>query len=373
MTLQDLVHAFNALSRSAKTPSGLVDNHWHFSIRHIPWTPSGDILQVVNPASRFIVCEGPSHILSRETTAERAEIVLPMLLKSFTEPQKSTLEQGTPVFGPWSWGTDDVELAKALEKRLKSAGVRKELRVIRVGDEASSKIAQEVWDSVLEKLVESSGSQCGNCKSAAADDVKLLRCSGCNEIEYCSKACQKSDWKVHKALCKIDPINYWTVITPRSFDAKALAADVGLKLGSGGLVYPIRRLVATGKDSPENFRKLLGWNGKDEIKATHQRVRREVLLRPPRGSPSWKLAQGLQLDENCPEWTPRPASAAEEKEIQEIRDMQELIKRHMGSRSISTIDVKDMQEVLVKNFASELSVKMQTYHEAVNAMDQGRY
>lgn len=40
---------------------------------------------------------------------------------------------------PWSWGTDDEALAKALEERLKFAEVRKELCVVKVGDEESIK------------------------------------------------------------------------------------------------------------------------------------------------------------------------------------------------------------------------------------------
>merc|ERR1719150_557862 len=28
-------------------------------------------------------------------------------------------------------------------------------------------------------------------------------CSGCLMISYCSKKCQKADWKSHKALCKV--------------------------------------------------------------------------------------------------------------------------------------------------------------------------
>ncbi|KAJ7660558.1 hypothetical protein B0H17DRAFT_1095046 [Mycena rosella] len=34
------------------------------------------------------------------------------------------------------------------------------------------------------------------------DDVRLSRCSGCLRISYCSPACQKLDWELHKPLCK---------------------------------------------------------------------------------------------------------------------------------------------------------------------------
>lgn len=39
---------------------------------------------------------------------------------------------------------------------------------------------------------------CRVCKEA----VKTWRCSGCNLVNYCSKECQKKDWKTHKAICK---------------------------------------------------------------------------------------------------------------------------------------------------------------------------
>ncbi|EKD20833.1 uncharacterized protein L3040_000938 [Drepanopeziza brunnea f. sp. 'multigermtubi'] len=367
-SLEDLVRAFNALPRSPKTPSGLVDNHWYFAIRRVPLEPPGDLLHVVNPGSRYNSTEGPTQILSYKSLAERADIVLPMLLRVFMYSMSNPHQAQT--FAPWSWGTDDVDLAKALEQRLKLAGVCKELCVIKVGDEASSKIEQEIWDRLLDELIKKSGPQCDRCNSPPTNSTKLLRCGGCRQTTYCSKTCQKADWKDHKAYCQTSAIDYWKVIAPNAHDAIELAAEIGLKLGSGGLVYPIRRLVVTGKDTPENFRKLLGWNDKDEIKDIQHSARKEVLIRPPKGSPDWAFAKGLKLDENCPPWTPRPASVKEEQEVREIKEMQELIKRHMGSRSMSTIGTKDMTDFLAKYFPRDFSAKMQTFTAATNAMDQ---
>ncbi|CZT49523.1 uncharacterized protein RSE6_10384 [Rhynchosporium secalis] len=369
MSLPELVQAFNALPRAVKTPSGLVDNHWHFAVRHVTLEPPGDILHIVNPGSRYsISSEGAAQILSCESVAERADIVLPILLKLFTSMKESARDDR---FAPWSWGTDDVNFATALEDRLKLAAVRKELCHIRVGDEASSEIALDVWETVVKQLKKMTGPKCGKCENNPAENAKLLRCGGCENIEYCSKACQKADWKEHKIICRISAIDYWTIVAPKAPEAKELAVEIGLKLGSGGLGYPIRRLVVTGKDTPENFRKLLGWNDKDAIKSTHQSSRNEILLKPPHGSPNWAMAKSLKLDDNCPPWTPLPASMEEEKQVQDIRDMQELIRHQMGSRSMSTITSQDMQDVLVQNFASAWSAKLQTYQDAVNAMDQG--
>lgn len=134
---------------------------------------------------------------------------------------------------------------------------------------------------------------------------------------------------------------------------------------------PIRYLVITGKDTPENNAKFVGRNDQDQIKKTHQDARIRILLRPPPGSPNWAMAKNLKLDENCPAWTPRPASTEEEAELKKIRDMQEVIRRHMSSRSMSSITSKDMQDVLTQNFGSGWVDALATYQSAINAMDQG--
>ncbi|PIL27082.1 hypothetical protein GSI_10221 [Ganoderma sinense ZZ0214-1] len=40
--------------------------------------------------------------------------------------------------------------------------------------------------------------RCDRCRKEESSAVKLLRCSGCRTVSYCSEACQKSDWKAHK-------------------------------------------------------------------------------------------------------------------------------------------------------------------------------
>ncbi len=38
---------------------------------------------------------------------------------------------------------------------------------------------------------------CNNCPQ----QEKLMKCSGCRKVSYCSSQCQRADWRVHKSSC----------------------------------------------------------------------------------------------------------------------------------------------------------------------------
>ena len=44
---------------------------------------------------------------------------------------------------------------------------------------------------------------CSNCGDFSNKGVKLMSCSVCYKVHYCSKECQKSHWKIHKVNCQL--------------------------------------------------------------------------------------------------------------------------------------------------------------------------
>ena len=46
---------------------------------------------------------------------------------------------------------------------------------------------------------------CARCGQTAAPGVKLLTCSRCKLVRYCSAECQRKDWKSHKPRCQPAP------------------------------------------------------------------------------------------------------------------------------------------------------------------------
>jgi len=48
---------------------------------------------------------------------------------------------------------------------------------------------------------DTSGLTCANCHKGG-EEVSLKVCSLCKEVYYCSRECQKKNFKAHKQVCK---------------------------------------------------------------------------------------------------------------------------------------------------------------------------
>lgn len=207
MAEERLVKAFNDLPNPKVVPSGL-PNHWHFSVRHVPFEPPGDVVHLVHVESGFIsTIESPEvlEILPLDPRGQ-ADVVVPLLLNGFLKgvhkKQDGAADKDRPDFAPWQWSTNDVELAKSMETKLKAVGVRKELCTVDVGNETENGIATESWFELLNSMAKMVAS-CGGCKKPGSTVTNgLQRCSRCRSAWYCSTACQKADWKAHKKDCK---------------------------------------------------------------------------------------------------------------------------------------------------------------------------
>ncbi|KAI1211881.1 uncharacterized protein F4807DRAFT_416713 [Annulohypoxylon truncatum] len=229
--------------------------------------------------------------------------------------------------------------------------------------------------------------KCYNYRCANSSPDNSLYCSGCKKVRYCSKDCQKQDWKEHKSFCKhvstngassasLGDLEYYQKVAAHDAKAQALANEIGLALPSAtnksslALNLPIRRLVLTGKDTPENFSLFFGQNKTDAVTKTHKDNRLEALLEPPKGSPMDVMARARKFDENCPPRNVRRPSHAEAGEIKKIRDMQETIRQHMGSRGVEDVSSNDMRDILINNFGNRWVEGLEIYNHALNSMDR---
>ncbi|KAI4150658.1 MAG: hypothetical protein LQ341_001059, partial [Variospora aurantia] len=174
-----------------------------------------------------------------------------------------------------------------------------------------------------------------------------------------------------------DPFYYWNRIAPTKPGAQALAAELGLDTPAAGhsrtgfksgILYPIRRLIITGADTPANYTTLLGplWNIKaaDTIKQT----RIEVLLCPPPGSPAHTAS--MHMDADAPRYAPRGPSAEEEAELNEVRNMQQRLSEQMGVRSGGDVESSDIKEMIMR-MGGDWDTNLGALEVAVNNTVQG--
>lgn len=146
MDPKPLVAAFNSLPRNSLSPSGLVPNHWHFSLRYVPLPPPGTVLFILNPHAEYVHVEGPLQgPIENESIELKATLIAVMLLRSFASEPLGKIR-------PWSWSTNDAVMAGAIGETLKGWGIKDGLDVIGVAEEGERNLADEKWGEFFQKL-----------------------------------------------------------------------------------------------------------------------------------------------------------------------------------------------------------------------------
>ncbi|KAI4174861.1 MAG: hypothetical protein LQ348_006288 [Seirophora lacunosa] len=155
---QDLISNFNALPRPARTPSGLVPNHWNISIRHVPIPPPGDLVFLVQPDSEYMHSEGPiqtvegqpqGHVLNPKSLVT-LQTIAKLIMKAFVEGLGAG--EAHPPSAPWSWKTDDPNFARRIIKVMTDMGVREDLLSMTVADADELATCDRVWHRFTETM-----------------------------------------------------------------------------------------------------------------------------------------------------------------------------------------------------------------------------
>ncbi len=114
------------------------------------------------------------------------------------------------------------------------------------------------------------------------------------------------------------------------------------------------------------MRLLFGTAWTTDVAPTLKDARMQVLLNPPRGSPSY--AFHASMDVGAPTYDPRPATPDEQICIDQVREMQAKVRGRLGNRLEPAKD--DMMAILMQ-YGANWDQMLSTYTVAVNTMNQG--
>lgn len=114
------------------------------------------------------------------------------------------------------------------------------------------------------------------------------------------------------------------------------------------------------------MRLLFGPQYERTLKEDHETARIECLLDPPPGSP-WHVLNASMHDPSLVR-SLRAATEAEKQKVEEVREMQALIRGRVGAgKSPSSADM----HAILQTFGPNWPAKLPTYTLAANTMDQG--
>ena len=251
--MEGLVAAFNRLDRPKRILLGIARNHWYFKIRHVPFHPAGDRVQITNIDSRWYVITERKKIISLPTLAARVDVIVRLILEIFVEgvhnhragqSNASLPSYATPAYAPFSWGTSSPELSSAIETKLRSLGVREDLCTVLAGTKEQDEIADETWGIFMTSMVKM-GMQlplraapgrvicCGCKKDSSWISTAFIQCPKCNADSYCSRVCQIAGSTEHNCMAKaqpLDPSDYYHKLAHQDQDARTLAESISLPL-----------------------------------------------------------------------------------------------------------------------------------------------
>ncbi|KAK4198876.1 hypothetical protein QBC40DRAFT_330143 [Triangularia verruculosa] len=280
-------------------------------------------------------------------------------------------------------------MAQAIEDSLKKHGVTPALCKVGVCTAEERDILETARASFLSKLTalfESTereavdlgdSTKCDGCgMSRECFFQALKKCARCGEAFYHSRECQKKHWKHHKPTCcapdttpSLDAHDYYSTKAATDPGARALMSSLRLE------GHPNRRGTACASPSQTHVGKMtprrkcgyyLAHDMKCTLKGQHKEARIEYLLDPPPGSP-WRALNAFMNDPSLVR-SLRPATKAEKQKVEEVREMQALIRQRVGAgKSPSSAD---MQAVL-KTFGPNWPAMCPIYSLAANTMDQG--
>ena len=57
-------------------------------------------------------------------------------------------------------------------------------------------------DDIVRVILEFMGARLELCNKCDLEGKTIQKCSGCKQVLYCSRECQRRDWKAHKGACK---------------------------------------------------------------------------------------------------------------------------------------------------------------------------